>query len=72
MTRLNAETYERQAIVIKEMNIQLLSLQDLIDTSKEVGIDTSEMQAKAQKLKKTIDNWTVVLTNKGYMGPEVK
>lgn len=64
---INQEIYEKAAENTKLMQIQLISLQDLIDTLKATDTDTTEMQAKAQELKKKIGVWVNVLTRKGYM-----
>lgn len=64
---INEEIYEKAAQSVREMELRFISLQDLIDTLKDVGTDTTEMQAKAQELSKQIDRWKVVLTEKGFM-----
>lgn len=64
---INEEIYKKAAVNVKEMELRSISLQDLIDTLKDVGTDTTEMQAKAQELSKQITRWRSVLTEKGYM-----
>lgn len=64
---INEEIYLRAVQNVNEMQLRLIALQDLIDTLKDVGTDTTEMQAEAQRLRQQIDRWVVVLTQKGYM-----
>lgn len=64
---INEEIYKKAAQNTLEMEVRLISLQDLIDTLKDVGTDTTEMQVKAQELSKQITRWRSVLTEKGYM-----
>ncbi len=64
---INQEIYEKAADQVKLLELQMLQSVDLIDTMKDLGMDTTEAIQRQQAQQKTIDNWKAILTRKGFL-----
>lgn len=66
MVALNEDVYLKAAENLREMKIQMISANDLIDSIVEMGMDATKALENQATLQAQIDKWEGLLTRKGY------